>query len=176
MARTDAARAPGAPGCGICGIIDRIRAGSFDDFVAELPNSYVMLGDAQFYRGYCVMLAKRHATEMFLLPAGEARAIFDEMRLVAEAIAALTNPWKMNYACLGNVEPHVHWHIIPRYADDQLRREPIWVRPEAERHGEMSDRERRELVAALRNQISARVSLDAPRSPGAPRRARLTPR
>lgn len=157
MAKVEPARVPGAPGCGICAIIDRIRAGTFEDFVAELPNSYVTLGDAQLYRGYCVMLAKRHATEIFLLPMAEARAIFDEMRLVAEAIAALTNPWKMNYACLGNVEPHVHWHVIPRYAGDELRGAPIWIRPETERRGTLSDGERRDLIAGLRKQISARI-------------------
>lgn len=157
MAKAKPPTAPGAPGCGICAIIDRIRAGTFDGFVAELTNSYVTLGDAQLYRGYCVMLAKRHATEIFLLPIAEARAIFDEMRLVAEAIAALANPWKMNYACLGNVEPHVHWHLIPRSADDELRSAPIWVRPEAERQVALSDAARRDLIAALRKQISARI-------------------
>jgi diadenosine tetraphosphate (Ap4A) HIT family hydrolase len=157
VAKAKPTHAPGAPGCGICGLIDRIRAGAFDGFVAELPTCYVMLGDAQFYRGYCLLLAKRHATEMFLLPIAEARALFDEMRLVAEAIAAVTNPWKINYECLGNLEPHVHWHLFPRYATDQLRHAPVWIRPEAERKVVLSDGDRREMIAALRNQISARL-------------------
>jgi diadenosine tetraphosphate (Ap4A) HIT family hydrolase len=148
---------PGAPGCGICGLINRIAAGAFDAFVAELPTCYVTLGDAQFYRGYCVLLAKRHATEMFLLPIAEARALFDDMRMVAEAIAAVTNPWKINYECLGNLEPHVHWHILPRYVTDQLRHAPVWIRPESERKIALSDDDRRELIAALRKQISARL-------------------
>ena len=50
--------AEGAPGgatgraCGICALIERCRAGNFTDFVAEMPHSFVILGDAQFYRGY----------------------------------------------------------------------------------------------------------------------------
>jgi diadenosine tetraphosphate (Ap4A) HIT family hydrolase len=158
VAKARPADAPDAPGCGICGLIARIRAGTFDDFVAELPNCYVTLGDAQFYRGYCVLLAKRHATEMFLLPIADARALFDEMRLVAEAIAAVTCPWKINYECLGNVEPHVHWHLLPRFATDQLRHAPVWIRPEAERKVALADGDRRELIAALRKQISARLA------------------
>jgi diadenosine tetraphosphate (Ap4A) HIT family hydrolase len=63
----------------------------------------------------------------------------------------------MNYACLGNVEPHVHWHLIPRYANDDLRHAPIWVRPESERVVSLSASDRRELIAALRRQISARL-------------------
>jgi diadenosine tetraphosphate (Ap4A) HIT family hydrolase len=157
VAKAKRAAAPGAPGCGICAMIDRIGAGALDGFIAELPNCYVILGDAQFYRGYCLLLARRHATEMFLLPIAEARALFDEMRTVAEAIAAVTNPWKINYECLGNVEPHVHWHLFPRYVTDELRHAPVWIRPESERKAVLAGDDRRELIAALRNQISARL-------------------
>ncbi len=143
--------------CGICAGIDRIRNGSAP-CVAELAHSYVVLGDAQYYRGYCILLAKRHATELFLMPAAEARALFDEMRLVAEAIAAVTHPWKVNYECLGNSEPHVHWHVFPRWATepDELRRGPIWLRPEAERKVELAPDDRRELIRAIRAEIARR--------------------
>lgn len=142
--------------CGICALIERIRTNSFDDFVAELGDCYVILGDAQFYRGYCVMLAKSHATEIFLMPPEEAHRVFEELRLVAEAIASVTRPWKLNYECLGNAEPHVHWHIFPRYENDELRRAPIWVRPEAERKIALPRADRAALVASLREAIVAR--------------------
>jgi diadenosine tetraphosphate (Ap4A) HIT family hydrolase len=144
--------------CGICAGIERIRSGSAPR-VAELPHSFVVLGDQQFYRGYCILLARHHATELFLMPAAEARALFDEMRLVAEAIAAVTHPWKVNYECLGNSEPHVHWHIFPRWAteSDELRRGPIWLRPEAERKVELAPDDRRGLIRAIRVQIARRV-------------------
>ncbi len=142
--------------CGICALIERIRTNSFDDFVAELAESYVILGDAQFYRGYCVMLAKTHATEIFLMPADEAHRVFEELRLVSEAIASVTRPWKLNYECLGNAEPHMHWHILPRYENDELRRASIWIRPEAERKVALPKDDRTALVAALREAIVAR--------------------
>lgn len=142
--------------CGICAIIARIKSGSFDDFLAELPSSYLILGDAQFYRGYCVMLAKRHATEIFLMPTEEARSLMDDMRLAAEAIAAATTPWKMNYECLGNQEAHVHWHLFPRYESDDQRRLPIWVRPENERKIALVPADRASLMASLREQVAAR--------------------
>ncbi len=147
--------------CGICAGIERIRSGSAP-CVAELPQSFVVLGDQQFYRGYCILLARHHATELFLMPADEARALFDEMRLVAEAIAAVTHPWKMNYECLGNSEPHVHWHVFPRWASesDELRLGPIWRRPEAERKVELAAPDRRQLIHAIRTEI-ARLIPDA---------------
>src|SRR5512146_385141 len=132
--------------CGICALIGRCRAGAFADFVAELPHSVVILGDAQFYRGYCVVLAKRHASEIHLMPPEEARALFEETVAVGRAIALATRPLKLNYECLGNLEPHVHWHVFPRFASDAMRTAPVWMRPETERKVVLEDSDRRALI------------------------------
>jgi diadenosine tetraphosphate (Ap4A) HIT family hydrolase len=144
------------PACGICAMIDRIKAGAFPDFIAELKSCYVILGDQQFYRGYCVLFAKLHATELYLMPADAARLLFDEMRLVAEAIAAVVQPWKMNYECLGNSEPHVHWHLLPRFETDEMRHGPIWMRPESERKVTLEGDDRRALIDSIRRQLAIR--------------------
>ncbi len=145
--------------CGICALIERCRAGNLADFVAELPHSFVILGDAQFYRGYCVVLARRHINEVHLMPPDEARALFDETVAVGRAIARATRPLKLNYECLGNLEPHVHWHVFPRVETDTMRAAPVWMRPEAERKVALEDCDRRELIrtlgAELRRQIAA---------------------
>ena len=144
------------PACGICAIIDRIKAGAFRDIIAELKSCYVILGDQQLYRGYCVLLAKLHATELYLMPAESARLLSDEMRLVAEAIAVVVKPWKMNYECLGNSEPHVHWHLLPRYETDEMRHGPIWLRPESERKVSLDENDRRALIGSIRTQLAIR--------------------
>jgi diadenosine tetraphosphate (Ap4A) HIT family hydrolase len=145
--------------CGICALIERCRSGKFADFIAELAHSFVILGDAQFYRGYCVLLAKNHVNEPHLMPPDEARGLFDEVLAVGRAIAEVTRPFKLNYDCLGNVEPHVHWHVFPRYESDAMRGAPVWSRAEAERKIGLEESDRRELIrtlgAALRRQISA---------------------
>ncbi len=142
--------------CGICAMVDRIKADNFRDFIAELNSCYVILGDQQFYRGYCVLFAKVHATELYLMPADAARELFEEMRLSAEAIAAIVKPWKMNYECLGNSEPHVHWHLLPRYESDELRHGPVWLRPEAERKVPLDESDRRALMESIRHQLALR--------------------
>jgi diadenosine tetraphosphate (Ap4A) HIT family hydrolase len=144
--------------CGICAMNDRIKAGTFPDYIAELKSSYVILGDQQFYRGYCVLFAKHHATELYLMPADAARLLFEEMRLVAEAIAAVVKPWKMNYECLGNSEPHVHWHLFPRQQTeaDELRRGPIWLRPESERRVTLDQNDRAALIGSIGTQLVRR--------------------
>jgi diadenosine tetraphosphate (Ap4A) HIT family hydrolase len=143
--------------CGICGAIERIRTGALSDFVAELPHSFVILGAMQFYRGYCIVFAKLHATELHLMPPAEARELFDETVAVGAAIAAVVKPLKLNHDCLGNAEPHVHWHVFPRYASDPMRRLPIWKRNEAEVTIALDERDRRELIGSLRTELGRLV-------------------
>ncbi|MGH7985607.1 MAG: HIT family protein [Candidatus Binataceae bacterium] len=149
---TAGAEPPSASACGICELIERAAAGKLHT-VAELPHSWVILGDAQFYRGYCVMLAKRHVTELHLLERADALGLFDELIKLGEAIWNVTKPSKLNYECLGNQEPHVHWHLFPRQARDPRRLEPVWARPESERKVPLPDAERRSLIDALRNEL-----------------------
>jgi len=139
--------------CGICAIIGRITAGGFGDLVAELPRSWLILGDAQFYRGYCVLFAKRHVTEMHLMPRGEAHELLDELIAVGRTLERVVKPLKLNYECLGNQEPHVHWHVFPRYTDDPMRLAPVWLRPDDERKVSLEDEDRRGLIRALRSEI-----------------------
>jgi diadenosine tetraphosphate (Ap4A) HIT family hydrolase len=153
--------------CGICAGLETIRAGKAPNLIAELDNSFVVLGDAQFYRGYCVLLAKRHAHELFELPREEALALADELCSVAEAINTVVKPLKLNYECLGNLEPHIHWHVFPRYAseEEKLRRAPIWERPASERTRPLEAHDQRALMASLRAEIvklipTARTPLD----------------
>jgi diadenosine tetraphosphate (Ap4A) HIT family hydrolase len=152
-ATADAAARP----CGICALIDRCRSSSFPDFVAELPNSFVILGDAQFYRGYCVVFARSHVSEIHLMPPEEARALFDETVAVGRAVAASTNPLKLNYECLGNIEPHVHWHVFPRFASDPMRSAPVWVRPEGERKVELEDSDRLSLIRTIAEHLRRQI-------------------
>lgn len=143
--------------CGICSIIERIRRGAFPDWIAELPRSWLTLGDAQFYRGYCVLLVKRHATELHELPRAEAHEVLDEMLAVGRTLAEVVKPLKLNYECLGNQEPHVHWHIFPRFVDDSMRSSPVWIRPEAERKIALADPARTELITAIRRELIRRL-------------------
>lgn len=152
-------------GCAICRAISTLRSAPTPDLVAELEHCYVVLGDAQFYRGYCLMLAKRHATELHLLPAAGAAGLLRELVAVGQAIADTVQPLKLNYECLGNAEPHVHWHLFPRYQSDPLRGRPVWVRPESQRKVTLEDSERRDLARQIG--LRLRQLLAAARLPGA---------
>jgi diadenosine tetraphosphate (Ap4A) HIT family hydrolase len=143
-------------GCGICFMIEKIRGASFPDWIAELPGSWLILGDAQFYRGYCLLLAKHHVTELHAISRGEAHELLDEILAVGRTLAEVLRPLKLNYECLGNQEPHVHWHIFPRYEDDPMRQAPVWQRAESERRVTLEDGARVELITAIRRELIRR--------------------
>jgi diadenosine tetraphosphate (Ap4A) HIT family hydrolase len=89
-----------------------------------------VLCDNQHYPGYTIFLAKRCVPELHELPPAECSLFLEEMSAVASAVWRAFAPRKLNYELLGNGVAHLHWHIIPRYADDPLPRWPIWSSPE----------------------------------------------
>jgi diadenosine tetraphosphate (Ap4A) HIT family hydrolase len=89
--------------------------------------STAYLHDDQFFPGWTVLVLNRHATELFHLQPGERATLMDEVSRVAEALAGEFGAVKVNYALLGNQLPHIHWHLIPRGADDPAPREAVWA-------------------------------------------------
>lgn len=63
-------------------------------------------------------MSKRHVVEPYELPPDERALFWEEAMVVARALAALFEPVKMNYEIHGNVIPHLHLHLFPRYAGD----------------------------------------------------------
>lgn len=104
--------------CTICERVARSQAGENPHLVYEFPNSVLVVGDHQYFEGYCILLLKEHVRELHEIEPAVRDALFREMMAATEAIAAAYHPWKMNHACLGNQDPHVHWHLFPRYETD----------------------------------------------------------
>jgi diadenosine tetraphosphate (Ap4A) HIT family hydrolase len=46
---------------------------------------------------------------------------------VERVLRAQLSPTKINLAALGNVVPHLHWHVIARFADDTHFPDPVWA-------------------------------------------------
>ena len=46
---------------------------------------------------------------------------------MAQALYSQFKPDKINYELLGNMVPHIHWHLVPRFATDPLWPRPIWA-------------------------------------------------
>jgi diadenosine tetraphosphate (Ap4A) HIT family hydrolase len=71
----------------------------------------------------------RHAARLDELTPEEYGAFAGDLLLAHRAVAAAMNPDHVNVESLGNVVPHLHWHVIPRYLDDARWGMPIWTTP-----------------------------------------------
>jgi diadenosine tetraphosphate (Ap4A) HIT family hydrolase len=114
----------------------------------------VMLAADADFPGFCRVILQAHVSEMTdLEPAGRERL----MRVVYAAESALRevmHPDKINLASLGNMVPHLHWHVIPRFRGDSRFPDPIWAPPRrASTAATAPDREA--LAARLRKDLGA---------------------
>ena len=100
--------------------------------IAELTHSFVILNRDQFFPGYTLLFTKNHVTELFHLDRDVRIGLMEEVSTVASALYRVFTPAKINYELLGNMVPHIHWHIVPRFASEPLWPRPIWAAPHDE--------------------------------------------
>lgn len=105
-------------GCPLCKVLEEPEADGEGFFVAELASSHLRMPRNQFVRGYCVLVCRVHVKEPHELPPGQQVAFFGELTAAARALESVFQPIKMNYLILGNQVPHLHAHLVPRFADD----------------------------------------------------------
>lgn len=101
-----------------------------------METGYVVIGDTQYFKGYALLLCKVHVGELHDLEPPYRYKFLQEMSLVAEAVWNCNHPKLLNYELLGNAEPHLHWHIFPRYDNDPNPRGPVWQIPREVRYAE----------------------------------------
>jgi diadenosine tetraphosphate (Ap4A) HIT family hydrolase len=125
--------------CPFCRKLSNLDEVPADDMVWHFPHSVALLGASQYYLGYCLLVARRHATELSQLSEPERRAYLDEMCLLAKAIQD----------CL-----------FPRYENDPDRLRPVWhaldraERDETERHRlQAGPQDRRQTIAVLQGKL-----------------------
>jgi diadenosine tetraphosphate (Ap4A) HIT family hydrolase len=106
--------------------------------------------EGKAFPGFCRVVYKWHVREMSDLDAAEQRHLFNVVMATEQAVRTTQHPDKVNLASLGNVTPHVHWHVIPRWKDDSHFPAPIWSAPQR-------DAKVRTMVdkAALSNNLNA---------------------
>lgn len=86
----------------------------------------LVLVDEAGYSGYCRVIWRRHAAEMTDLDAADRRHLMSVVFAAEAALRARCTPDKINLASLGNMVPHLHWHVIPRWRDDRHFPQAIW--------------------------------------------------
>ncbi|WP_215780410.1 MULTISPECIES: HIT family protein [unclassified Paludibacterium] len=87
----------------------------------------VILVDDPVYPGFCRIIWQQHIKEMSDLSEADRQHLFAWLMHTERAVREVLNPDKINLASLGNMVPHLHWHVIPRFADDAHFPAPIWA-------------------------------------------------
>ncbi len=82
---------------------------------------------------FCRVIWSAHVREVTDLPAVERQFLFDAVCGVESALRRVFPAAKINLASLGNVTPHLHWHVIARFADDPHFPAPVWALPRHDR-------------------------------------------
>jgi len=107
--------------------------------------------------GFCRVIWNRHVAEMTDLTHGERDHLMALVFAVEEAIRHVMHPDKVNIAALGNMVPHIHWHVIPRYKDDAYFPGSVWSSRTQEPSKTLLEG-RRALAAKLPNAIRSAIS------------------
>jgi diadenosine tetraphosphate (Ap4A) HIT family hydrolase len=92
--------------------------------VADLETSVLLLSRDQTYRGRCILALKDHRTEVFMMTPDELAAWARDLSRAAKALWETFSPDKINYAAFGDLYPHLHVHLVPKYKDG-----PEWGGP-----------------------------------------------
>ena len=107
------------PACELC-----VPSGAevlWDDGFARV----VLVGDAD-HPGFCRVILNAHAKEMTDLPQTQRARLMTIVYAVEGLLRELLAPEKINLASLGNVVPHLHWNVIPRFPDDPHFPNSVW--------------------------------------------------
>lgn len=87
----------------------------------------VILAHEPEYPGFCRVIWQDHLAEMSDLSAVDQTHMLRAVIAVEQVLRTVMAPSKINLASLGNQVPHLHWHVIPRFADDAHFPSPVWA-------------------------------------------------
>jgi diadenosine tetraphosphate (Ap4A) HIT family hydrolase len=117
----------------------------------------VILVDDASYPGFARVIWKDHVREVSDLADADRLLLNDAVYRLELAVREVMQPLKVNVASLGNVVPHLHWHVIPRFADDAHFPAPVWAQAQRATD-EAVLQARRKLVPQLAEAIARRFA------------------
>jgi diadenosine tetraphosphate (Ap4A) HIT family hydrolase len=132
------------------------RLGTNPTLVCRMPSGWVVLSDQQYLPGYCILLADPLAPSLNALGQEMRVQYLCDMALVGDALLKVTDAFRINYAVLGNSDPFLHAHIVPRYnwEPDEFRKNTPWSYSKEVMNERLFDPERdRELIDRIAKEL-----------------------
>jgi len=96
--------------------------------VAKLEGAWVLMGESQFLPGYMLVVPDPVVPDLNAMSHPARELLMKQVGVVGDALLAHTDALRINYEILGNLQPALHVHVFPRYAneDEALRTKPVW--------------------------------------------------
>jgi diadenosine tetraphosphate (Ap4A) HIT family hydrolase len=136
------------------------RAGTNPTVICRMPSGWAVMCDMQHLRGYSILLPDPVAGSINDLNREQRSAFLCDMVTVGDALLEVTGSFRINYAILGNTDPALHAHIVPRFLTepDEMRKGPPWSYPREVVDANLFDYARdKELIARLAAAIQNRL-------------------
>jgi diadenosine tetraphosphate (Ap4A) HIT family hydrolase len=140
----------------IHGRVRALRAGGEPGEVARLASGWVLLGDPQVIRGYCLLLPDPVVPQLNALAGAQRAQFLADMALTGDVLMQVLGATRINYAIFGNQDPALHAHVFPRRADEPagLVTAQPWAHDWAAAPRLSAERDR-ELIEGLRRAFAA---------------------
>jgi len=102
--------------------VELARQGKNPAVICKMPSGWAVLGDEQFLKGYSLLLPDPVVPHLNALDIPGREQFLADMTLLGDALLEVTGAVRINYEMLGNLEPALHAHVIPRYDDEPCER------------------------------------------------------
>jgi diadenosine tetraphosphate (Ap4A) HIT family hydrolase len=136
------------------------QAGTNPTVICRMPSGWAVLCDVQFLRGYALLLPDPVVPDLNALDREQRAQYLLDMATIGDALLEVTGAFRINYEILGNLDPTLHAHIIPRYMSEpeDLRKGPAFFYDKDFRSSIKFDYERdKELMQQIATAIQARL-------------------
>jgi diadenosine tetraphosphate (Ap4A) HIT family hydrolase len=112
--------------------VEAARSGKEPTLICQVPSGWVVLCKMQFLRGYCILMPDPIVQSLNNLNRQGRATFLDDMAIVGDALQAVTDAYRINYAIMGNADQVLHAHIVPRYLTepDEMRSGTPWSYPQ----------------------------------------------
>ena len=119
--------------------------------ILDLAASKVYLFREQSHLGRVIVASKYHVSEMVDLPRRERQAFMDDVAQVAEALHKIFRPKKINYGAYGDTGCHLHFHLVPKYENDEFEWGGVFAMNPNRKY--LSEAEYADLVAKIKAEL-----------------------
>jgi len=140
--------------------VEAARAGTNPTVICRMPSGWAVLCDVQFLRGYSLLLPDPVVPDLNAFDRQKRAEYLVDMTILGDALLEVTGAYRINYAILGNLDPALHAHVIPRYMTEPegLRQGPPFLYDREYRNSVKFDYERdkeliQQIAAAVRRQL-----------------------